>query len=128
MSVVVSAPAVRNDPPVPTDWGMVVRLVGPIVITGIAGAANSTVTSVPQSAVPVALLAANANRVGATFYNASAGFLHLKLGAGASVVDFTVRIGPNSFYEIEFPGYTGAVTGVWTAAGAGACLVTELTP
>jgi hypothetical protein len=108
---------------------MVVRLIGPIVISGIAGAANSTVTSVPLSVVPVLLLAANANRVGATFFNSSANrFLYLKLGAGASLVSFTVRIGPNGFYEIEFPGYTGDVTGVWNAAGAGACLVTELTP
>jgi hypothetical protein len=129
---IIGAPAVLNVPPDLDEFGQVVRIVGPlgpiIVIEG-PGPSTSVVTSVPVSPVTVLLLAANAARIGATFFNLSTNrFLFLKLGAGATTLDFTVRIGPQSFYEIQTPAYTGIVTGIWNMAGATACLVTELTP
>jgi hypothetical protein len=34
---------------------------------------------------------------------------------------------PHGFYEIPWAPYTGIVTGIWSAAGAGTCQVTEVT-
>jgi hypothetical protein len=127
---IIGAPAVLNVPPDPDEYGQVVRIVGPLppVVVVPTQATVGTITSVPQSAVSVVLLAANAARLGATFFNRSASdFLYLKLdGSAASVLSFTVRIGPNGFYEV-YPNYVGVVTGIWNVAGAGFCTATELT-
>jgi hypothetical protein len=130
----VTGPTTRNDPPPLDDWGMVVRIVGGIIVVGPIVVDPQTfgtaiVTSVPVTAVSTTLLAANVLRKAAAFHNGSANrFLFLKWGAGASLASYSVRIGPQSYYELPAALYNGIVTGIWNAAGAGACLVTELTP
>lgn len=102
------------------DMGLTVRVAG-------NRAETSTPSSVNQSAVAVSILAANAaGRIGFTVYNDSSANLFLLLGAGASLASFTVRLVPDAYYEVPF-GYSGVVTGIWDAAGAGAALVDELT-
>lgn len=129
---VVTGAAVRNDPPVVDDWGLVVRplLAGlPIIIIDPATFGTAVVTSVPIAVVSTTLLAANASRKAATFYNDSVNrFLYLKWGTPASTTSFTVRIGPGGYYELPQAIYNGIITGIWNAAGAGACRITELTP
>ena len=126
----VTAPCTRDDPPDLDDFGLCVRIVGgigPIVIVSQVQPTIGVQTVVPASAVTVTLLAANGARLGASFYNNSPSrFIFLRLGAGASTAVFTVRMAPRSFYEVEWPTYTGIVTGVWNIA-TGDCQVTELT-
>jgi hypothetical protein len=121
---------VRRTTPELDDAGMVVRVVGPIlgpVFVIEQPATASVVSAVAQTVVSTTLLAANPARRAASFMNDSPGFLYLKLGLGALTSSYTVKIGPNGFYEIQHPGVTVDVTGVWGAAGPGFCYVTELT-
>lgn len=121
---------VRRTTPAADDAGVVARIIGPIagpVSVIEVPAATAVVTAVPAAVVTTTLLVANAARRGAAFFNSSpAAFLFLKLGAGGTSASFTVRIGPQGFYEIQSPGFTGIITGEWSVA-VGSCLVTELT-
>jgi hypothetical protein len=88
----------------------------------------SVVASVGQTVVSTTLLAANGARLGATVYNhVNAGNLFIKLGAGASTADFSVRLLPGSAFMLPFPAYTGQITGIWSVGGGGSAQVTELT-
>lgn len=89
---------------------------------------RSAITAVTSPVAAVAdtlVLAANVNRLGATIYNDSTALLYLKLGTGASLTSFTVRIAARGYYEVPF-NYTGLVHGYWSVA-TGAARVTELT-
>lgn len=94
----------------------------------IPKAATPTQTSVPNAVTTTSLLAANADRLGATIFNddtASTGaVLKVKLGATASASSFSVAIAPQGYYEVPF-GYTGAVDGIASAA-TGNARITEL--
>lgn len=126
----VTAPCTRDDPPDADDFGLCVRIVSggptPIVVT-FEKATTSVVTSVAGSLVNVTLLAVNATRLGATFYNDSNSRLFLKLGAAATTASFTVRIGSQDYYEVPFS-YTGIIDGIWTPVASGFVVITELTP
>lgn len=87
-------------------------------------AATPTQSSVAASATNVTLLAANANRLGATIYNDSSVNLFLKLGATASSTSFTCKIAAAGYYEIPFA-YTGIIDGLWDSA-TGNARITEL--
>jgi hypothetical protein len=88
---------------------------------------TSTRTSVAQNAADVALLAAAPTRKGGTVFNDSVATLYLALGAAAaSASDFTAEILPRAYYELP-ANYAGAVRGIWSAAGAGAARISELT-
>lgn len=89
---------------------------------------TGTITSVVSATASTSLLAANANRLGAVFYNDSTATLFLALSATASTTAYTVQLAAGSFYELPDLGtiYTGAVTGIWSAAN-GSVKVTELT-
>lgn len=85
-------------------------------------------TSVAAAGVDTVLLAANANRKGASVWNDSAtATLLLKFGAGASAASFKVSISPGTGYELPYPVYTGAVNGFWTGAIAGSARISEET-
>lgn len=86
---------------------------------------SSQYTQVKSVTSTVTLLVTNPTRVGACIFNNSTANLFLKLGSGATVVGFTVRLTSMAYYEVPF-GYTGIITGVWSAAN-GAALVTEIT-
>jgi hypothetical protein len=89
---------------------------------------TGTITSVAGATSSTTLLASNAARKQAIFYNDSTANLYLGLTASAvSTTAFTVKIGPNgSYFEVPWPVYTGQVTGIWDAA-TGNVRVTELT-
>ena len=79
-----------------------------------------------QSANSVAILAADPARLGATIYNDATLPLLLLLGSGAaSATAFTIKMVADSYYEVPF-GYVGAITGIWTGAGAGAARCTSV--
>jgi len=90
--------------------------------------ATATLSNVAASATNVTVLAANANRKGATIYNdaATAKDVFLKFGATASATSFTVKLKDKAYYEVPF-GYTGIIDGIWANAGAGTARVTEMT-
>jgi hypothetical protein len=91
-----------------------------------ARASAASVASVASSASSVTLLASNANRRGAAFFNDSTAVCYLKFGATASTSSFTVRMAAASYYELPTPVYTGIIDGIWASAN-GAMRVTELT-
>ena len=93
---------------------------------------NQAVTSTTATSEPVAsatvstvLLAANINRKGATFYSASSARLSINLGDTASVADHLIQLDLGDYWELPF-GYTGVVSGVWSAVSS-SVLVGELT-
>jgi uncharacterized membrane protein len=102
---------------------------GSITVDGsvnINGASTSSVTSVNASVSNVLLLAANANRKTAIFFNDSTlDSLRLKLGSVASNTSFTVLIDAGGYYELPNPVYTGQIDGIWSGA-TGAVRITEL--
>lgn len=89
-------------------------------------ASSSAVTSVNDTASSTTLLAANANRLGATVYNDSTVALYLKLGATASLTSFTVKMAADSYYEVPFA-YTGIIDGIWASDASGSARITEIT-
>ena len=90
-------------------------------------AGTSAVTSVASSITSVLLLAANANRLGATIVNDGESRLFVKLGATASVTSHTRRLSPHAAYEVP-SGYTGIIDGIWSPIVSRSARVTELTP
>jgi hypothetical protein len=128
----ITGAAVRNTPPDPDEWALVVRpiIAGiPVIIIAIAGPTAGVTTTIPISVVPAVFLAANAARLGATINNNSPNrFLYVKLGAGVGLASYSVRIGPQGYFELPFPAYTGVIEGVWNAVTPGSfATVTELT-
>ena len=87
-------------------------------------AATSTNARVASLATTATLLAANANRNGATIYNESTATLYLKLGATASNVSYTIQIAAGGYYEVPAY-YSGIIDGIWATA-QGAAQVTEV--
>lgn len=87
--------------------------------------AHSTVAS---AAVSTTILAANSKRKGATIFNTDANALCLDLtgGTATTTTRFHARLAQNTYYEVPF-GYTGLITGIWEADGAGAANVCEFT-
>lgn len=84
---------------------------------------SSSVTSVATDAT---ILAANADRKGATVFNESTATLRLLVAAGtSSATNYTVKLLAGAYYEVPF-GYTGVIKGIWDAAN-GAARVTEFT-
>mgnify|MGYP001615376110 CR=1 FL=1 len=91
-----------------------------------ATSSSGALTSVASAATSTTILAANAKRKGATFVNTDANALCLRLDGGTATTTtaFNVRIIQNAYFELPF-GYTGLVTGIWEADGAGAANVCE---
>jgi hypothetical protein len=121
----------------PTGMAQPVVIVNPTVAGGGAGNSSpglpvtatassvSATSRIPSAAVDTLILAANSARRGATIYNSDANALQLLLATGAaSATNFTIQLATNTYYEVPF-GYSGAIRGIWTAAGAGAAQVTE---
>lgn len=83
--------------------------------------ATGTTTSVTTTASSSVVLAANANRKGASIMSVNGNIL-VTLGATTTAAAMTVRLVTNGYYEVPF-GYTGVIS----AMGAGTLSVTELT-
>jgi hypothetical protein len=91
---------------------------------------TSNITSVNVATSNTLLLAANANRVGATFYvnTNSPTKVYLALGATATTSLFTTLLLPGDYWELpDSVVWTGAVSMIGSVA-QGAVIVTELTP
>jgi hypothetical protein len=80
-----------------------------------AKASITNTNSISASSSNIALLVSNAARLGATIYNDSSALLYLKLGAGASLTNFTIKLFPFTYYEIPY-GYSGEIDGFWSIA------------
>ena len=92
---------------------------------GVVG--TGTTTSVASQTSAITILAANTARYGATVYNDDANTLYLLLGTGTvSATVYTVQVPSLGYYEVPY-GFTGVLTGLWAADGAGSARVTELT-
>lgn len=93
--------------------------------------ATGTTSQVASNAASVTILAANANRKGFSIQNDDANplFLRFANGGAASATVYSARLIQFGYYDDKDGGavYTGAVTGIWSAAGAGAARVTEYT-
>ena len=95
----------------------------------LAAASTATLANVAGSASSVTLLAANAERLGATIVNDSTAILYVKFGSAATTTSYTVMLAGTAssiaaYYEVPF-GYTGIITGIWASA-TGSARVTEL--
>lgn len=92
------------------------------------GAVNTgTSTQVASTTSAQTILAANAARYGATVYNDDANILYLLLGTGTVTTSvYTVQVPSGGYYEVPY-GFTGILTGLWSADGAGSARVTEFT-
>ena len=100
----------------------------PIPVSGtltVDTSTTGTLTQVAAAASSTTLLASNANRISATFYNNSTNILFLALNATAATTAFSIRVLPNSYYDLPVT-YRGAVSGIWNGTN-GNCQVTELT-
>lgn len=122
----VNEAAVQNTTPVGTEYGLVVRVAGPISTT-TTNPATSTVTSIALSTTVATVLASNANRLGAILWNNGNANAFVKLGAAATTASFTARMSNQSEWEVPQPNYTGIITAI-TSAGTASMLATELTP
>ena len=112
---------------VPTDRALVVAISPNNSFTvSNAKPATSITSSVASSASNTVILPSNAARLGATIYNDSSALMYIKLGALASTTDYTIKLFPQSYYEIPF-GYTGEIDALWASA-TGFARVDELTP
>jgi hypothetical protein len=102
----------------------------PVVNIPSMVASTATSFTIPLSTTSVVLLAANASRKKLVVANNTNQDLYLDLDATAAVADHCVKIpkvtasGFIATYELEE--YTGVVSGIWGATGAGAALIREM--
>lgn len=109
---------VTNAAPPASAYGGVVRMPEP-------GAAAMSQAS--QDVATAVLLAANAARRGFLIENtADVADLHVAFGATASLTAYTRKLRPGEQWDRR-GGYTGVISGIWSAAGAGKAIVTEET-
>ena len=100
------------------------------VTTGTIAVVQGSVaalTTVAASTTSVSLLASNALRVNMYVVNSSSiGNLFMAFAATASLSSYTIQIPPGGLYEFSNTAYTGAISGIWDNATAGAALITEV--
>lgn len=82
---------------------------------GASAATTGTITSVAGSTSTGVLLASNASRKFATFYNESTAVLYLATAATSTTSAYTVQVPASGFYEFS-TNYTGVISGIWAAA------------
>lgn len=106
--------------------GLVVYLGEEDISVNFTRPTTCTVSSAAMSTVVATILAANASRLAAFLWNDGSAQVYVRLEAGATTALFTVRLNNNGFYEVQFPAYTGIITGI-TASGTATILATECT-
>jgi hypothetical protein len=82
---------------------------------------------VPGVANTAFTLAARKDRVALWIHNDTAGDLFVKVGAGASATDFTVRLVAGAFYELDQAYYVDDAVTAACSVIAGSVQVTEVT-
>jgi hypothetical protein len=97
------------------------------VTTTVTRPGTATQTSVASTVTTnTTLLAANANRLGASIYNESTSVLFILLGTGTeSTTVYTLQMAAGAYYEVP-NAFTGIIKGHWVTAN-GSARVTELT-
>lgn len=85
-----------------------------------------TVTQVASAAVATTLLAANSARRGVTIVNTDQNMLRVKFGSAAAADSFSYALQSGQTLELPQPVYTGIITGIWDADGAGVAAITEV--
>lgn len=91
-----------------------------------ASGGTGTLTNVVSSSSNVTLLASNALRLSASFFNDSTQLCYLKFGATATSSSYTVQMPSLSYYELPGPHiYSGIIDGIWASAN-GNMRVTEV--
>lgn len=90
---------------------------------------STTVVAYQAAIATVVELGSNRpTRSAMTVYNEpSSSVLYLKFGAGASLTDYSNRLGPGDYWESSPPKYTGLVTALWDGTTGGA-RVSEFMP
>jgi hypothetical protein len=88
--------------------------------------ANAAITSVASSATSVSLLAANAARRAVVITNDGTKILYIAFAATATVAAFTYKLGSGATIELPLNGYTGVISGIWSAVNGNA-RITEIT-
>lgn len=97
------------------------------LVSLVTAPATGTQSIVASSATDVTLLASNAARKGAYFYNDSTQALFLLCSnATSSATVFTQKLAAGDAFQILPGGYTGIVKGLWASAN-GSLRVTEFT-
>lgn len=93
--------------------------------------ASGAITSVSDTNADTTILAANANRKGASIFNDSTALLYLALAnVTASATAYSVQVPPGGYFELPICDggvYTGIIKGIWASDAAGAARVTEWT-
>lgn len=87
---------------------------------------SASLATVSRTSSTVTLAPANSARKGLTITNDSNAQMYVRLGPGATIAAYTVRLVANAYFELPFPAYTGLVTATWASAGSGVALITEL--
>lgn len=95
------------------------------VSAALDSTSSATLTQVAGSATSVSVLASNAARKGAIFFNASTQICYLAFAATATSSAYTVQMAANSTYIMDKPIYTGVVSGIWVSAN-GNMIITAL--
>lgn len=102
-----------------------VELINGAMPTTEAKASSGSTATASVTNANTLVLAANANRKGATIYNESGATAYVKLGATASTTSYTIQIIIGAYYEVPY-GYTGIIDGI-TASGTAVLRVGEFT-
>lgn len=92
----------------------------------VADPAVTSMSSVALSQTSVQLLPSDADRKGATIFNASSVILYILCGSGdAGPTNFTDRISQDDSWPVPF-GYTGRIAGMWAGPDpSGVAMITR---
>jgi hypothetical protein len=93
------------------------------VVVTVPVSSSVSATTVASATTSTQLLASNTVRKGASIWNASTANLFIDLAATVTTAAYAVELLPGGYYELPF-GYTGAISGIWSAAN-GSALVRE---
>jgi hypothetical protein len=100
---------------------------GTVALSSGATPATGTKSSVNSGIASVTILLANTSRKGASITNTDANALYIDASGGtASATSYSYKVLTDGVVEIPF-GYTGLITGIWAADGAGGAVVVEYT-
>jgi hypothetical protein len=109
-----------------TFWQATQPISGTVTTTATKPGTATQTSVVSTVTTNTTLLAANANRLGASIYNESTSVLFILLGTGTeSTTVYTLQMAAGAYYEVP-NAFTGIIKGHWVTAN-GSARVTELT-
>jgi hypothetical protein len=91
---------------------------------GASNASTGTVSSIPDQATNITLLAAEPGRVRFTIVNDSPATLYVKFGATASTTSYTYKLFTD---DVLVSTYRGQVDGIWASDSTGNARITKET-